>query len=75
MRQEHGTGPYLKIGYVGTIEYLAAKHADPLALRVFHLLADYAFFAGVGYHTTMGMGQVRPYWPRSGDGSRGSGEP
>lgn len=61
---QNNTSAFVKIGYVGTIEYVASKMADPLALRVFHLLADYALFAGVGYHTTMGMGQVRPFWPR-----------
>lgn len=32
---------------------------DPRWLGVVHLLADFAFWAGVGYQTTRGMGQAR----------------
>lgn len=48
----------LRIGFVGEITYTTLNQ-DRYWLSVLHLLANYAFFSGVGYQTTMGMGQVR----------------
>jgi CRISPR-associated endoribonuclease Cas6 len=44
-------------GFVGECTYTANAN-DERARRVLHLLADFAFFAGVGMKRTMGMGQV-----------------
>jgi len=52
-------GSYKQVGFVGECEFqLRVQQADELWARVVHLLADFAFFAGVGYRTPMGMGQV-----------------
>jgi CRISPR-associated endoribonuclease Cas6 len=64
-RSRDGAPPYQKIGYLSAIEYIAARHAGEAELRALGLLADYAFFAGIGYKTTMGMGQVQPLRFRS----------
>ena len=54
-------GPYRQVGFVGECEYglLKLSVEEEEWLKVFHMLADFAFFAGVGYKTTMGMGQAR----------------
>jgi len=64
-RGRDGSAPFQKIGYIGTVEYVPERPASAAALRALGLLADYAFFAGVGYKTTMGMGQVQPLRFRS----------
>ena len=46
------------VGYVGECWYTAIVR-DPYWLRVISLLAAYAFYAGVGQRTTVGMGQTR----------------
>lgn len=46
-------------GFVGTCRYRAQNGTPEAVLRVAHLLARYALFAGVGSRTTAGMGQVR----------------
>jgi CRISPR-associated endoribonuclease Cas6 len=46
------------IGFVGQATF-AALNKDRYWLSLINLLADYAFYAGVGYQTTSGMGQVR----------------
>ena len=46
-------------GFVGTCRYRAQRGTPEAVLRVLHLLARYALFAGVGSRTTVGMGQVR----------------
>ena len=46
-------------GFVGTCCYRAQRGTPEAVLRVAHLLACYALFAGVGSRTTVGMGQVR----------------
>lgn len=52
-------GRYRQVGFTGRCEFrIEAKNGD-LWGRVPHLLADFAFYAGVGYKATMGMGQVR----------------
>ncbi len=45
-------------GFIGVCEYSAGARSSPEAARLLHLLADFAFFAGVGLKRTMGMGQV-----------------
>lgn len=46
-------------GFVGTCHYRAQRGTPEAVLRVLHLLARYALFAGVGSRTTVGMGQAR----------------
>lgn len=57
---------YVQRGFIGTCRYLmrgpdeAPTAASPLTIRQqMQLLAWFAFYAGVGYKTTMGMGQTR----------------
>lgn len=50
---------YKQVGFVGDATFLLSKKLPDLWVRAVHLLADFAFYAGVGYKTTMGMGQVR----------------
>jgi len=47
-----------QIGCVGWCRYVATNR-DRYWLGVFQMLTDFAFFAGVGYQTAVGMGQVR----------------
>ncbi len=46
-------------GFVGRCRYRAQRGTPEAVLRVVHLLARYALFAGVGSRTAVGMGQVR----------------
>jgi CRISPR-associated endoribonuclease Cas6 len=48
---------YAQKGFVGTCSYKIQATSDIAALLT--TLAGFAFYAGVGYKTTMGMGQVR----------------
>ena len=54
-------------GFIGScayqffIELQAADTPDLEMLRWVNLLADFAFYCGTGYKTTMGMGQTRRY--------------
>ncbi len=48
----------LQIGFTGTCRYTALRR-DPYWLGLIQLLTDYAFYAGVGYQTAVGMGQAR----------------
>ena len=48
----------LQIGFVGRCRY-TALNKDRYWLGVLQLLSEYAFYAGVGYQTTVGMGQAR----------------
>lgn len=54
--QAHEEG--VQIGFVGEVTF-TRLNADRYWGRVLALLAAYAFYAGVGAHTTMGMGQAR----------------
>jgi CRISPR-associated endoribonuclease Cas6 len=56
--------PAAKRGYVGAIEFVAPSGADEKLLRALHFLCAYAFYAGIGAHTAMGMGQARPLTPQ-----------
>jgi len=57
-RAVSGKGESVQIGFVGSCQYTALKR-DRYWLGVIQLLTDYAFYAGVGYQTTVGMGQAR----------------
>jgi CRISPR-associated endoribonuclease Cas6 len=46
-------------GFVGRCAYDLKGEFAPEMLCALNALADFAFFAGVGYKTTMGMGQTR----------------
>lgn len=50
---------FIEKGFVGECEFSVGRHGSREAGRVLHLLAEFAFYAGVGSRTTMGMGQVR----------------
>ncbi|MGI8588299.1 MAG: CRISPR system precrRNA processing endoribonuclease RAMP protein Cas6 [Chloroflexia bacterium] len=52
---------YTQKGFVGTCTYLMPD-ADPRAAQL-AALAEFSRYAGVGYKTTMGMGQARPVAP------------
>jgi len=56
-------GSAIQIGFVGRCQYTALNR-DRYWLSVIQLLTDYAFYAGVGYRTTAGMGQVRRHTNR-----------
>jgi CRISPR-associated endoribonuclease Cas6 len=49
---------HLQIGFVGRCRF-ATPIGDAERLQMLNALADFALYAGVGYKTTMGMGQVR----------------
>jgi CRISPR-associated endoribonuclease Cas6 len=49
----------LQAGFVGQCTFGVRKGAVAEVVWGMRLLAAFAFFAGVGYRTTMGMGQVR----------------
>lgn len=46
------------LGGLGDVTF-QALHDDPAMVRAWNLLADFAFFSGVGRKTTIGMGQCR----------------
>jgi CRISPR-associated endoribonuclease Cas6 len=48
----------MQVGFSGECLFVALRR-DRYWLSVLHLLADFAFYAGVGYQTSMGMGQAR----------------
>ena len=54
-------GQYRQLGFVGRVTYriMGAAEEDPAWRQRLNALADFAFYAGVGYKTTMGMGQCR----------------
>ncbi len=47
-----------QIGFTGKITY-SALNKDRYWLSMLHLLGNYAFYSGVGYQTTTGLGQAR----------------
>ena len=47
-------------GFVGSCEYSVGRRGSADHRRFLRLLAEFAFYAGVGLRTTMGMGQVCP---------------
>jgi len=50
---------YKQVGFTGLCTFGMRGREGEIPARVVHMLAEYAFYAGVGYKTTMGMGQVR----------------
>ena len=64
-------GKHKAIGFVGSCAYqfFAERQSegkpDTEMLRLANLLADFAFYCGTGYKTTMGMGQTRRQGSRS----------
>jgi len=56
-------GGSVQIGFVGRCRYIALNQ-DRYWLGLIQLLTDYAFYAGVGYQTTSGMGQARRAIPK-----------
>jgi len=52
----------LQVGAVGTAGYVAVRF-DRYWMSLLALLADFAFYAGVGLLTTTGMGQTRRVVP------------
>lgn len=52
-------GRRLSIGCVGQLTLSAGARLDDDARALIDVLADYAFFAGSGHHTTQGMGLTR----------------
>jgi CRISPR-associated endoribonuclease Cas6 len=46
------------IGFIGQVTF-SVLHSDRYWLSMTHLLANFAFYSGVGYQTTSGLGQVR----------------
>lgn len=49
---------HYQVGFMGSVTYGLMADDDEVR-RQLNALADFAFYAGVGYHTTMGMGQTR----------------
>ena len=58
-----GKDKSIQIGFVGRCQYVALNR-DRYWLSLIQLLTDYAFYAGVGYQTTTGLGQARRAIPR-----------
>lgn len=54
-------GRHSEFGWVGTCAYVFYPEdaLDPDLLRAVNCLANFAFYCGTGYKTTMGMGQTR----------------
>lgn len=50
---------YKQVGFAGSCQFTIRNPQDDIFISVMHMLAQYAFYAGVGYKTTMGMGQVK----------------
>lgn len=57
-------GRYKEVGFVGRCEYEVAPGLGEEAARQLAALAGFAFYAGIGAKTTMGMGQAGPGLPR-----------
>jgi len=52
------------VGFVGSCQFMALVR-DPYWLRLLNLLAAFAFYAGTGHRTTMGLGQTKVVSPKS----------
>jgi CRISPR-associated endoribonuclease Cas6 len=48
-----------QIGATGKMTYLLKDKDNHAMIRTLNMLADFAFYSGAGYKTTMGMGQCR----------------
>lgn len=51
-----------QVGFRGVCEFVGSSSCDE-GLRAARMLAEYAFYAGVGYKATMGMGMATPTEP------------
>jgi len=49
---------YKVIGFKGQVSYTYPREVDAWTRQALNALADFAFFSGVGYKTTMGLGQT-----------------
>jgi len=49
---------YKQVGFTGSCTFGVRKQKDDIMIKVLHMLARFTFYAGVGYKTTMGMGQA-----------------
>lgn len=58
---------FMMTGFVGITEFELAREVTPEAAALFGALTKLAFLTGVGYRTTMGMGQCRPIVEPSAD--------
>lgn len=54
---------FTMIGFTGVAVFQLVKPVSPRARMLFAALSSLSFFTGVGYRTTMGMGQCRPLDP------------
>jgi len=52
-------GDYYTVGFIGKFTYRIGERLPEL-WRLIGLLSEFAFYAGVGWQTTHGLGQVRP---------------
>ncbi len=52
-------GQYRVIGFTGEVEFTLPSAMPARIRQMINALADYAYFAGVGYKTSMGLGQCR----------------
>lgn len=50
---------YKQVGFTGACTFGIRRTNEDIIARVLFMLAEYAFYAGIGYKTTMGMGQGR----------------
>ena len=48
---------HFQVGFLGRCTYGLMGEGHEYEKRALNALADFAFYSGVGYHTTMGMGQ------------------
>jgi len=55
------------IGCIGKVEYRLEKKSSEELIHYINVLADYAYYSGVGYKTAMGMGQVHRLVKGDGD--------
>ena len=53
-------GSFKQVGFVGECWFLVDPQAKSMLRQALYTLAQFAFYAGVGRKTTMGMGMVRP---------------
>jgi CRISPR-associated endoribonuclease Cas6 len=57
-------GGFRQVGFVGECWFLIDPEARVPLRHALYTLAQFAFYAGVGRKTTMGMGMVRPLGSR-----------
>lgn len=50
---------YKQVGFTGTCWFNVRDRQEAIFLKIVHMLAAFSFYAGVGYKTTMGMGQCK----------------